>query len=92
MMTRLVGAISGTVLLGLVLAGCSNRADTNTLGGAALGAGAGAIVGGAATHSVGGAVVGGVVGGAAGALIGRASTPGQCVYQDRQGRRFAAAC
>jgi hypothetical protein len=87
-MTKLAGAL----LLATTLAACSNTPEDRTLGGAAIGAGTGAVIGGVATHSVGGAAVGGVVGGAAGALIGRATTPGQCIYRDQMGRRYTAAC
>jgi hypothetical protein len=84
--------MAGAFLLATTLAACSNTPEDRTLGGAAIGAGTGAVVGGLATHSAGGAVVGGVVGGAAGALIGRATTPGQCIYRDQYGRRYTAAC
>ncbi|GLS18707.1 hypothetical protein GCM10007874_17240 [Labrys miyagiensis] len=64
---------------GLLLAGCSeySRSD-RALGGAAIGAGGGALIGGLATHSAGGAVVGGVLGGAAGAIVGAETTPRAC--------------
>jgi hypothetical protein len=60
--------------------------------GAVLGGASGAVVGGAITGDVTGAAVGGAVGAAAGAVIGRATDPGQCIYEDRFGRRYTAAC
>ncbi|MCU4180032.1 YMGG-like glycine zipper-containing protein [Bosea sp. BH3] len=76
----------------LALAGCNtNSADQRTLGGAAIGAGTGAIVGGIAGGGRG-AAIGAAVGGVAGAVIGRATTPNNCIYQDRYGRRFEARC
>ncbi len=78
--------------VGLLLAGCSeySRSD-RALGGAAIGAGGGALVGGLATRSAGGAVVGGVLGGAAGAIVGAETTPRACtrrVYDDYGGVHY----
>ncbi|WDZ77292.1 glycine zipper domain-containing protein [Ensifer adhaerens] len=71
----------------LPLAAC-----TQTEKGAAIGATGGAIIGGAATNNVRGAAVGAAIGGVAGALIGNANEPGRCIYRDRYGRRYEAAC
>ncbi|WEX78103.1 glycine zipper domain-containing protein [Sinorhizobium numidicum] len=71
----------------LPLAAC-----TQTERGAAIGAASGGIIGGAVTNDVRGAAVGAAVGGATGALIGSASEPGRCIYRDRYGRRYTAAC
>ncbi|MBD8553394.1 hypothetical protein IFT84_02520 [Rhizobium sp. CFBP 8762] len=71
----------------LPLAACSQ-----TERGAGIGAVSGAAIGGIATGNVRGAAVGAAVGGVAGALIGNANEPGQCVYRDRSGRRYTAAC
>lgn len=71
----------------LPLAAC-----TQTEKGAAIGAGTGAVIGGVATGNVRGAAVGAAVGGVAGALIGNANEPGRCLYRDRYGRRYEAAC
>jgi uncharacterized protein YcfJ len=80
------------VLVGLALAGCNtNSADQRTLGGAAIGAGGGAIVGGIAGGGRG-AAIGAIAGGVAGAVIGRATTPNNCIYRDRNGRTFEARC
>ncbi|WP_331373448.1 glycine zipper domain-containing protein [Sinorhizobium chiapasense] len=77
------------VAAGLIL---SLAACTQTEKGAAIGAVTGGIIGGAITDDVGGAAVGAAVGGVAGALIGRANEPGRCIYRDRYGRRYTAAC
>ncbi|KQS65065.1 hypothetical protein ASG39_07260 [Rhizobium sp. Leaf371] len=75
------------VALIMPLAAC-----TQTERGAGIGAASGAIIGGVATGNVRGAAVGAAVGGVAGALIGRANEPGRCIYRDRYGRRYTAAC
>ncbi|MGE0232528.1 MAG: glycine zipper domain-containing protein [Flavobacteriaceae bacterium] len=67
-------------------------ACTPTERGAVAGGAIGAAVGGAASGTVQGAAVGGAVGAVAGALIGRASEPGRCIYRDRYGRQYVAAC
>jgi uncharacterized protein YcfJ len=80
------------VLVGLALAGCNtNSADQRTLGGAAIGAGSGAIIGGIAGGGRG-AAIGAGVGAVGGAIVGRATTPRNCVYRDRYGRKFYARC
>jgi len=33
-----------------------------------------------------------MAGGVAGALIGRATTPNDCIFEDRNGRRFTGPC
>jgi hypothetical protein len=63
------------VAIALTLAGCAGGSLTTrekgTLGGAALGAGAGALIGEATDHSPGkGALIGGALGGLGGALVG----------------------
>ncbi|MCO5091065.1 YMGG-like glycine zipper-containing protein [Bosea sp. (in: a-proteobacteria)] len=80
------------VAIGLALAGCNtNSADQRTLGGAAIGAGGGAIIGGIAGGGRG-AAIGAGVGAVSGAIIGRATTPNNCIYRDRYGRKFTARC
>lgn len=70
------------------LAGCSS-----TERGAGIGAATGAVVGGVVTNDVRGAAVGAAIGGVSGALIGNAAgRPGQCEFQDRNGRRYIADC
>lgn len=71
----------------MVIGGCSA-----TERGAVIGGATGAAIGGAVSGDVEGALVGGAVGTVAGALIGRAQEPGQCIYRDRNGRRYTAAC
>ncbi len=81
------------VLVGaLPLAACST-----TEKGASIGATTGAIIGGVTTGTVGGALVGaaagGITGAVAGELIGRYDRdPTQCVWEDRNGRRYLAPC
>ena len=78
--------------IALVLVALSVASCTQTEKGAAIGAGTGAVIGGVATGNVRGAAVGAAVGGVAGALIGNANEPGRCLYRDRYGRRYEAAC
>ncbi len=73
------------------IAGCTAREERAATG-AVIGAGAGAVVGGAATGSTKGALIGAAVGGTAGALIGASTTPGQCIYERRDGTRYQARC
>lgn len=80
------------IAVGLALAGCNaSSADQRTLGGGLIGAGTGAVIGGIAGGGRG-AAIGAAVGGITGAVIGRATTPNNCIYQDRYGRRFEARC
>lgn len=61
-------------------------AQNNTLGGAIIGGGVGAIIGGAATNSAGGAVAGGIIGAAAGAALGSQMEPRRRGYYWYKGR------
>lgn len=80
------------VLMLTGLAACNTESQSQrTVGGAAIGAGTGALVGLAAGGGRG-AAVGAIAGGAAGALIGRATTPNNCIFEDRNGRRFTGPC
>jgi outer membrane lipoprotein SlyB len=75
-------------LAGLLAASC-----TPTQQGAGIGAATGGVIGGAVTGNVRGAAVGAAIGGVSGAVIGNvAGQPGQCEFQDRNGRRYVAAC
>lgn len=77
-------------LIALPLAACQT-ADQN----AALGAVTGAAVGAAVSSDedrTQGALIGAAVGVAASTLVGPHTTPGQCVYRDRNGQRFIARC
>lgn len=76
----------------LVLAGCNSDSQSDrALGGAAIGAGAGALIGGAA-GGWRGAAVGAAVGGVGGAAVGAATTPKKCWYRDDYGRRYRDVC
>ncbi len=74
--------------LALSLAACETQ-DQTTLASAAAGAAIGAAV---SDNELQGAAIGGIVGLAAATLLGRSTTPGKCVYQDRNGRKFVADC
>jgi len=73
-MIRIMTAIVTVALVALVPVRHSS-AQNNTLGGAIIGGGVGAIIGGAATNSAGGAVAGGIIGAAAGAALGSQMEP-----------------
>lgn len=78
--------------LALALAGCNPDSQSQrTLGGAAIGAGGGALIG-AAAGGGRGAAIGAVAGGLTGAVIGHATTPNNCIFVDRDGRQFTARC
>ena len=85
------------LILAALLALVTLSACTTTQKAAGVGAAAGAVIGGVTTGTVGGAaagaVIGGVTGAVAGELIGRyRDDPTQCVYEDREGRRFVDDC
>ena len=79
-------------VMALALAGCETARQDRVLGGALIGAGAGALVGGLAGRSTGAAVAGGLVGAAAGAIIADATRPGRCYYRTRSGHRRYVRC
>ncbi|MDP2121190.1 MAG: YMGG-like glycine zipper-containing protein [Hoeflea sp.] len=82
-----------TKLLVVAFAALTLTACTATERGTAIGGASGAAVGAVvASNPLQGAVIGGAVGAVAGNLIGRASEPGVCIYEDRNGRRYQAAC
>ncbi|MEZ5886155.1 MAG: glycine zipper domain-containing protein [Paracoccaceae bacterium] len=72
------------------LSACQTPEQT-AMAGAATGAALGAVVADDGDE-LKGAVLGGAVGLAAGALIGQAQQPGMCIYRDRYGRQYTAAC
>lgn len=76
----LVGALA------LTLGACTER-EERAAGGAAIGAGAGALIGGLATGTGGGALAGAAVGGVAGAVIGAETTPRRRCWIDSYGYR-----
>ena len=89
---RKILSIAVVLVAALPLAACST-----TEKGASIGATTGAIIGGVTTGTVGGALVGaaagGITGAVAGELIGRYDRdPNQCVWEDRNGRRYLAPC
>ncbi len=84
--------LAGALLSSVALAGCQTTGPDRVLGGAALGAGSGALIGAAATGTGGGALAGGLLGGVAGAIIADATDPGRCYYRTRSGRRVYVAC
>lgn len=85
-MKKTLMALAATMM---IAAGCTT-AEQTAVGGAAVGAGVGAI----ATGDVGGAAVGALVGGTAGYLVGRSQErQGWCIYRDRRtGERYEARC
>jgi uncharacterized protein YcfJ len=84
--------VAGFIGLGLLLAGCNPESQSHrTLGGAAIGAGGGALIGGIAGGGRG-AAIGALAGGVTGAVVGRATTPNNCIFQDTSGRRFSGPC
>ncbi|CAH1658690.1 glycine zipper domain-containing protein [Chelatococcus asaccharovorans] len=78
--------ILGLLAVGLAACNPNDRTD-RTIGGAAIGAGAGALVGGLATGRAGGALAGAAIGGVGGAIVGNATTPSCRTYYYR-GRRY----
>lgn len=72
--------------LALTLGACSER-EERAAGGAALGAGAGAIIGGLATGTGGGALAGAAIGGVGGAIVGAETTPRRRCWIDDYGYR-----
>ncbi|NLH83281.1 MAG: bacteriocin [Phyllobacteriaceae bacterium] len=79
--------------IALALAGCSTTSQSDrALGGAAIGAGAGALVGAATGGGTGAVLTGAAIGGAGGAIVGAATTPKRCWARDEYGRRHRVAC
>ncbi|WP_188912248.1 hypothetical protein [Aureimonas endophytica] len=75
-------------------AGCSQTDKDTALGagaGGLIGAGIGGLAGGGRGALIGGALGAGT-GAIAGNVISRNSRTGDCVYRDRDGRRYVAAC
>lgn len=66
--------LAASIVIGLSGAGCTT-AEQRAGGGAAIGAGTGALVGALATGRPGGALAGAALGGVAGAMVGAATTP-----------------
>lgn len=85
LMIRMITAVAVVALFALVPVPQAS-AQNNTLGGAIIGGGVGAIIGGAATNSAGGAIAGGIIGAAAGAALGSQMEPRQRGYYWYKGR------
>ena len=81
------------ILVAILALGTAACAPTNnaTMGGALAGATVGAVVA-DSDDRLDGALIGAGVGAVAGTLIGQANKPNECVYEDRYGRRYVAAC
>jgi hypothetical protein len=76
----------------LSLAACTQH-EQRVVGGAGVGAAAGAIIGGAATGTAEGALVGAAIGGASGAIIGHVTDrPGYCYARDQYGQTIVVEC
>ncbi len=72
--------LAAAFAMALPLAACnSNNPGDRALGGAALGAGAGALIGAAATGRASGALAGAAIGAAGGAIVGASTTPRRCI-------------
>ena len=85
--------IVAPIALALTLAACSTTSQTDrTLGGAAIGAGTGALIGAATGGGSSAVLTGAALGGMGGAVIGAATTPKNCIARDRHGRRYRVAC
>lgn len=85
--------IAAPIALALMLAACSTTSQTDrTLGGAAIGAGTGALIGAATGGGSGAVLTGAAIGGMGGAVVGAATTPKNCIARDRYGRRYRVAC
>jgi uncharacterized protein YcfJ len=85
--------IIAPIAVALTLAACSTTSQTDrTLGGAAIGAGTGALIGAATGGGTGAVLTGAAIGGMGGAVVGAATTPKACIYHDEYGRRYRAAC
>ena len=81
------------IAIALTVAACSTTSQTDrTLGGAAIGAGAGALIGAATGGGTSAALAGAAIGGMGGAVVGAATTPKNCVTRDAYGRRYRVAC
>ena len=80
-------------LLALLLAGCSATSrERNTITGAAIGAGTGALIGHASSGPAGG-WAGAAIGGVAGGMIGYLVSPsGRCYVRTKRGKLRRIAC
>ncbi|OYX45139.1 MAG: hypothetical protein B7Z02_02530 [Rhodobacterales bacterium 32-67-9] len=74
-----------------IVAACETPEERAVGTGALAGAALGAAVADDGDRAEG-ALIGGAAGAVVGGLIGQAQQPGDCVYQDRYGNRYVAAC
>jgi uncharacterized membrane protein YebE (DUF533 family) len=78
------------LIVAFALAGCSGQPlstrEEGTLGGGALGAGAGALVGLAVAHPLAGAAIGGALGAGTGFVVGNSMQNQQASTQQQQGQ------
>ena len=78
------------LIVAFALAGCSGQPlstrEEGTLGGGALGAGAGALVGLAVGHPLAGAAIGGALGAGTGFVVGNSMQNQQASTQQQQGQ------
>lgn len=84
--------ITSAAVFALAAAGCTST-EKRAAGGAAVGAGTGALIAAATGSSGRGIATGALIGGAAGALLGVVTErPGYCWYQRPDGSRYQARC
>jgi hypothetical protein len=89
---RKLAIITSVAALALASAGCTTT-EQRAAGGAAVGAGTGALIAAATGSSGRGIATGALIGAAAGALLGVVTErPGYCWYQRRDGSRYQARC
>ncbi|KAB0679865.1 glycine zipper domain-containing protein [Aureimonas leprariae] len=91
-MKKMLLCVSAVALI--ATAGCSQTDKDTALGagaGGLIGAGIGGLAGGGRGALIGGALGAGT-GAVAGNVISRNSRSGDCVYRDRNGRRYVAEC
>jgi len=95
-MMKRICVIAAVAAMGLSTVACTQQEQRTAgygVGGAALGALAGAAISGNKGH---GALAGAAIGGAAGTVVGVAQTRKggvkYCNYRDRQGRMYQAPC
>ncbi len=84
--------MTSAALLAIAAAGCTSTEQRAT-GGAAVGAGTGALIAAATGSSGRGIATGALIGGAAGALLGVVTErPGYCRYRRPNGTVYTAPC
>lgn len=89
-MRKILSITTAFALMGAI-AGCTTT-EQRAAGGAAVGAGTGALIAAATGSSGRGVATGALIGAAAGALLGAATTPGYCRYRRPDGTIYEARC